>query len=746
MLTRSGVKLLDFGLAKEVLTPGSPSGSDADTLTRTAAIVGTPQYMAPEQLAGKQVDARTDIFAFGAVLYELVTGRKAFEGTGQASVIVALLEHEPAGIHLHDSSDGSVPAIERTIRKALAKNPDDRWQTVRDLKHELQWIATGDLGRSVPSKPTKHPRWMTILLSAMAAGLLTIIAFASLHRSSAPQTTVRFAVPLPDTAVFTSIDTAGTTPQMAVSPDGRMLVFAASQALASPVLWVRPLDAFSAQPLPTTEGASFPFWSPDSRRVGFFAAGKLKVIDIDTRSATVLTDAPAGRGGTWNRGETILFAGGISSAIKRISAAGGTPVAATTLDASRNEISHRFPQFLPDGRHFIYSNIGSTDHLGVYLTDLDGAAPKRILPGKWGSPSIVGEYLLAVRQGSLIAQPFDGKRLAVSGAQFRIADQVASNSPSGFAAFSASNSGTLIYASGSSPNRELVWLARNGHRLGSLGPPGEYASPALRSDGRMLAVTRIDSQTRTPDIWLLDLERGTETRLTSDPGSDRAPLWTADGRQILFQSDRSGTWDLYIKSIDVERPETLFAHFAASGIFPSDVTADGQFVIFHTPSPNHGWDLWVLPLREPSKSAAVLQTRFDETYGTVSPDGHWIAYACDDTGTMQVYVQSFPNGGHKVQASVHGGYEPKWNPTGDELFFISPTRKLMSVKVRLTPSFDASMPTELFDLPVPEAAASFPNTYVVASRGDRFLVNTALPNTTGAPISVVLNWSVALRR
>jgi serine/threonine protein kinase/dipeptidyl aminopeptidase/acylaminoacyl peptidase len=747
MLTGSGVKLVDFGLAKEVAgTAPATAEPGTATLTQATTIMGTPQYMSPEQINGARIDHRADIFAFGAVLYEMVTGRKAFAGKNQASLITAILEREPEPMRLDELENTPTTALERTIRKSLAKDPEDRWQTTRDLKDELEWLAGGEFAS--PGSSLAHKRaWRVGVVAAIggaAAAIILMLAYSRLLHVPTPPAVVRFSIPLPDGAVFTSNEVAGPTPQVAISPNGRILAFAATQGQIGPVLWVRALDSSTAQLLPGTEGAAFPFWSADSRIIGFFAAGKLKIIDVYSRALTALADAPAGRGGAWNRDGTIVFAESISSPLKSVPATGGAPRAVTTLDTTRGEISHRFPQFLPDGLHFTYSNIASAGHQGVYVGDLNSAPPRQILKGKWGSSSVFGRYLLSAREGNLIGHDFDAKRMTISGAQIRIADQVATNSPSGFAAFSASPEGTLVYASGSSPNRELVWFARDGRRLGSVGPPGEYTGPALRSDDRLLAVSRVNPQTRTPDIWMFDLERGTETRLTSDPASDRAPLWSADGKHVLFGSDRSGTWDLYVKSIGSEQPETLVAS-PPDGAFPSDLTADGRFVIYHNPSAHRGWDLSLLPMRERAQPSPLVQTQFNEIYGTVSPDGRWLAYTSDETGSMQVYVQSFPAAGNKSQVSVRGGYEPKWGAKGDELYFISPSRKLMSAKLHAGASFRAAVPEELFELPLPEPVAAFPNSYNVTADGRRFLVNTLIRNSTSSPISVVLNWTSGLR-
>ena len=734
MLTRDGVKVLDFGLAKSMIKPGPADATLTAALTTEGTVMGTPQYMAPEQFEGQEADARSDIWAFGAVLYEMVTGQRAFQGKSYSSLVGAILSADRPPMAVKPFT----PAwLERLVRRCLAKDPEDRWQSMRDIVLELRTpIAETAAG------PSKGVRWPWAVGAAVFA--LTTVVLGWRVRVPAPAPVMRFSVSLPDGAVFTTTEVSGPTPQIAISPDGRMIAFAATQGQIEPVLYVRTLDSFTAQILPGTEGAAFPFWSADSRLAGFFAKGKLKIIDVYSRTVTVIADARAGRGATWNRNGTILFAEDIGSPLKSVPTAGGAPRLVTTLDAARGEVSHRFPQFLPDGRHFIYSNIASAGHQGVYIGSLDSATSTQVLKGKWGSSSVFGQYLLSAREGLLTAHVLDTDRLTISGKQIRVADQVATNSPSGFAAFSASATGTLVYASGSSPNRELVWFSRDGRRLGSVGPPGEYSGPALRSDDRLLVVSRVDSQTRTPDIWMFDLERGTETRLTSHPASDRAPLWSAEGKHVIFGSDRSGTWDLYMKSIETEQPETLLTS-PPDGAFPSALSADGRFVIYHAPSPHRGWDVWLQPMTERAKPSPIVQTDFNEMHGTVSPDGRWIAYTSDETGSMQVYVQSFPTAGNKSQVSVRGGYEPKWGANGDELYFISASRKLMSVKLQSGASFRAAVPEELFELPLSEPVASFPNTYVVAADGRRFLVNTFIRDSPSSPIFVVLNWTTGLR-
>jgi Tol biopolymer transport system component len=333
----------------------------------------------------------------------------------------------------------------------------------------------------------------------------------------------------------------------------------------------------------------------------------------------------------------------------------------------------------------------------------------------------------------------------VADEQFSVAEHVASSSPSGFASFSASLTGILAYASGSSPNRQLAWFSRDGKRLGSVGQLGEYASPALSPDEKKIAVARIDSQTRTPDIWLFDLTRGTETRFTFDPGSDRAPLWSPDGTEIMFASDRTGVWDLYRKSVNGTKAEERVIS-SADDEFPSQWSADMRLIVYSTPRPKTNWDLWTLPVREPSKPSPFLRTRFNEVQGALSPNGQWMAYTADETGRFEVYVQSFPEGGNKRQVSVDGGSDSKWRADGRELFYVSPKHKLISVKLQPGARFEAGLPVELFEMPIPDLVASFPNNYLASADGQRFLVNTLVRDAPSPQISVVINWAAELRR
>ncbi|HZQ54923.1 MAG TPA: protein kinase [Bryobacteraceae bacterium] len=745
-ITQDGqVKILDFGLAKLVNSRVS-SESDRPALsiaTEPGVVMGTAGYMSPEQVRGTSADHRIDIFAFGAILYEMLTGKRAFQKPTAAETMSSIVNEDPSDISLTPS----VPAaLRRIVRRCLEKEPEQRFQSASDLAFALEALPANSEPAPSGGQASSNGwrKWL-------ATAALVIIFFTSvwvIARHLPVRETpgvVRFSVFLPEHTRFTSENLAGPTPQIAVSPNGRMLTFVASHPAGSPLLWLRTLDSFAPQALAGTDGASFPFWSPDSRFIGFFAGGKLKKLDVTTSIAQVIADAPDGRGGTWNREGTIIFADRIQGGLKQMPAAGGTPTPVTIVDTSRGELSHRFPQFLPDGRHFLYVNRAKAQS-GVYAGSLDSKeTKKRVLAGRWSTVCTAGKYLLSVREGNLIAHPFNAERLEVTGEQLTVAERVASSSPSGFASFSVSLTGMLAYASGAWPSRQFAWFRRDSRQLGAVGALGEYASPALSPDERKVAVARVDSQTRTPDIWLFDLARGTQTRFTFDPGSDRGPLWSPDGSDIIFASDRAGIWNLYRKPV-AGAPTEEIAIASADDEFPTHWSADARFIVYASPKPDTKWDLWALPLHEPSRPRPFLRTRFNEVQGALSPKGQWMAYSSDETGRFEVYVQSFPGGGNKWQVSVDGGSDPQWRLDGRELFYASPNHKLMSVDVRPGSRFEADVPKELFEISVPDPVAPFPNNYVVTSDGQRFLVNTVARDAVSAPISVVLNWTEELRR
>jgi len=741
MLTKSGVKLLDFGLAKLREGDAGPAGrlsalpTQEPDLTGEGTILGTLQYMAPEQLEGKKADARTDIFAFGAVVFEMVTGRKTFDGKSQASLIGAILKDEPPTMSTLQSL--TPPALDRVVSTCLAKDPDDRWQTARDVARELGWIAETLNGlepdqRVVRSAPRRRERlvWVSALalVTVMAAGM-TMWAL----RPVPPAPEVRFEITTPPTPQPTSL---------AISPDGQKIVFVATSD-ARPRLWLRSLDSVSARPLAGTDGGFYPFWSPDNRSIGFFADGKLERIDLDGGLVRALANAPNPLGGSWNRDGTILFTPNYSGPIFRTSAAGGEAPALTRIEAQ--QASHRFPQFLPDGRHFLYYVSSSAEVRGVYVGELDGGTPRRLLdadaPGAYASSG----HLLFVRQGTLIAQEFDPVRLVLIGNPFSIAEQVVVVGDSTSAGLSASAAGPLVYRAGlTSGQRQFIWFDRSGREIGKVGDP-DSASPANPSpspDGRRIAINR--TVNRNTDVWILDLGRGSLSRFTFDPAADSGQAWSPDGSRIVFTSNRNGVYDLYQKSATGAGSEDLLLA-TAQNKSPMDWSPDGRFVLFRSPSPATGFDLWALPIGGERKPFPVVQSNFEERDGQFSPDGKWIAYQSNESGRMEIVVQPFPGPGGKLQVSTNGGAQVRWRADGKELFYIALDGRLMAVPIRLasnSQSVEADAPVPLFPTSVGGAVQGnpYPQQYAVSADGQRFLMNTIVGEAMTSPITVILNW------
>ena len=660
MLTRNGVKLLDFGLAK-LRAPAPSLGLSAGptqtgrNLTGEGVILGTLQYMAPEQVEGKEADARSDIFAFGAVLYEMVTGRKAFDGSSQASVIAAILDREPPPLSALQPMTPA--ALDHVVKKCLAKDPEDRWQTIRDAAHQLTWIAETALpSRSGPVAPrfnvlSRMLPWGVAGVSFLIAVALTVLYFQRQPPETSTADSVQFFV------AHHSQEVGG-----APSPDGRLLAFAAPEAAGRTAIWLRQLGSAAARSLPATlaQGGTrgsieqLFFWAPDSRFLGFFAEGKLKKIDIASGSIQTLADAPTPRGGTWNRDGVILFAPQANFGLVRVSAAGGQATPVTTLDRSRRETGHRFPHFLPDGRRFLYhASRRPRSESAVVLSALDSKESRRLVNTHWAAQFAHPGYLLFLRDLRLFAQPFDIDREVLEGDPVLIAESIAA-STSGYADFSVSEAGVLAYRMRAPENAQLTWFGRKGEQLGTVGPPADLISttPELSPDGTRLVAT--SGMLWLQDISIWDLANGTSTRITFDPQRDDSPHWSADGRSIVFRSDRGdGNYRVYQKQLAGSADEQLL--FDVPGVLqlnPQDWSSDGRFVIYMAPSETTGYDLWVVPLFGDRKPFPYLRSRFHESQAQLSPDGRWLAYVSNESGTDEVYVQSFPSPGSKRQVSI----------------------------------------------------------------------------------------------
>jgi eukaryotic-like serine/threonine-protein kinase len=758
MLTKSGAKLMDFGLAKATSASTPPassltmtiSGPSAEQpLTARGTLVGTFQYMSPEQLEGKEADARSDIFALGAVLYEMATGKRAFDGKTTASVIAAVLERDPAPISTVQPM--SPPALDRVVKTCLAKEPEERLQTVHDVKLQLEWITEGD-GLVVSSPSVKHNPWQERAAWMLALVLLCAVGFVVAGRYRVPSSSeaVRFSVNPPEKSVFSGPPNITVpVPQFALSPDGRAMVFVANSPGADPVIWLRSIDQVTAHPLPGTERAQIPFWSPDSRWIGFFAEGKLKKIPVAGGPVQVLTDVADAFGGAWGADDSIIFAK-LSSAIFRVSSGGGVVTAVTKMDTIMK--AHRWPQFLPDGRHFLFHvQGGEPEHRGLYVGSLDGGIQKFLLHTESSAVYASPGYLLYVDGDTLLGQAFDTAHLEVKGEPFTVAEHVGRSTGFNIGA-STSTTGMLAYAAAILHRGRLTWFDRAGNSLDSVGVEGDYSDFRLSPNGQMLAVSLVDPKAWNPDIWLIDLARGGPSRFTFGSALNAAPVWSPDGARIVFRTNRNGMTEWYEKSAGgggneeaVLTNETQHAAGIDSpNLVSSDWSPDGRYIIGSVPQQSTGEDLWLIPLDGDKKPFKFLGPPSDQIHANFSPDGRFVAYTSNESGRFQVYVQTFPLSDRKWPVSTDGGYEPRWRADGREIYYLSEDRKLMAVAVGAGPSF--AVPKMLFQTRVPEGVTARHTHYVPSRNGQRFLINTQTGDALPNPITVVLNWQAELKK
>jgi Tol biopolymer transport system component len=746
MLTPSGAKLLDFGLAKATaaLVPGSGLSNLATVSTPVTAqgtLVGTFQYMSPEQVEGKEADARSDIFSFGAVLYEMLTGRRAFQGKSQLSVASAILEKDPEPAT--QAQPMTPPALDRAVRKSLAKDPEERWQTARDLMLELRWVAEAGTQIGAPAVVVSRRKTRELAAWALAGvALVSAAAFgAAWYRASRAEVqTFRSFLPPPEKTTYgTSWGWGG------VSPDGRRIVFGVIPTEASFPLWMRQLDALAGQPLAGTERGAYPFWSGDSRWIGFFSDGKLRKISATGGPAITVCDAPSGRGGTWNRDGVIVFATRASGGLHRVSAEGG---ASTPLTQAAPEESHRWPYFLPDGKRFLFLALGGGEAQGgtIYVGSLDpGEKPKPVLQAR-SSVAYANGHILFVREGSLMAQPFDLGKLATTGDAFPVAEKVALSESTGRAGFFVSENGVLTYFTGEAlSGSRLGWFNRTGAEVSSLPEQLAYRPFRISPDDRWAAVTIQDAAGGNWDLWLLDLARGVRTRFTSDAARDRFPVWSPDGKQIVFSSSRKGgPDDLYIKPASGLTMEEALLE-GSGDKRPEDWSPDGRFLLYTTASGTQTRDdLWLLPMTGERKPVAFVRTEFNESHGRFSPDGRWVAFASNEGGRDDIYVVPFPGPGPKVRVSTGGGREPYWSRDGKEIFFRTPDySKMMVAQVAARGAqFEVVTVKPLFDL----RSVRGPSWVYSVTRDGRFLVNTSVEVVSADPITLVVNWHANLKK
>jgi Tol biopolymer transport system component len=730
------VKVLDFGLAKmreseraNVNVSSSPTMVTASSMP--GMILGTAAYMSPEQARGRSVDRRTDIFAFGCVLFVMLTGRSAFGGEDLTETLGRVLASEPDWRRLPANTPN---AVGRLLRRALQKDVRHRLSDIRDARLEIEDALREPTPETTPPL-TARSAWLPWLVAAMAV-VAAVIAIYFVRRAAenagAQEMRLNIATPFTQAPL-----------EFALSPDSRYIVFVGSAASSDHQqrLWLRALAETDAKPIPGTEGAAYPFWSPDSQSVGYFAFNKLYRIDISSGSPQVLVNGVQGRGGTWNADGTILYAPGTSTPIFRIPASGGDPVAVTRL--SGRQSGHRFPQFLPDGHHFLLFAPGSMDFAGIYLASIDSGEPKRLTTSDTAGSYLPAGYVVFVRQGALVARHLDLAHSELTGDQITLAGPIAYDAAFNIGGFSVSREGRVAYRASTGGQRQLKWYDRTGKAIGIAAEPdgNSLLHPELSHDERRVAVTR--SVLGKQDIWILDLLRGSYTRLTSDQAIDQYSSWSPDDMQIAFQSIRKGTFDLYRTSArgsgaDEEILETSNIKSV------SDWSRDGRFLIYAEADPATGRDLWFLDLTaNPRMAHEFVRTPFEERNGQFSPDGHFVAYETNESGRFEIVVEGFPGQGPKFPVSTDGGTQARWSADGKELYFISPDGKLMAARVTLkSQGIEPEKPSALFSTHIVGGGAggnAVNRQEYAVSREGHFLINEQIDDYV-SPITLVLNW------
>jgi eukaryotic-like serine/threonine-protein kinase len=734
------VKVLDFGLARALEAPapsaGNPSLSPTFTLegTRAGVILGTAAYMAPEQASGKPVDKRADIWSFGVVLWEMLTGHRLFDGETISHTLADVLRAE---IDLNKLPAGTPVAIRNLLRRCLDRDVKDRLRDIGEARIAIQrYLANPNGGiegaRPAEASPTRLP-WVAAAVLLLAALGLGYVAYRHITEEAR---VLRFSVLSPEKA---------TADIHALSTDGRRLAFVGTQD-GRHELWVRELDSLVARLLPATDGATYPFWSPDSRTIGFFQGGKLKKIDAGGGPAITLSDAPSGRGGSWSQNGVILFVPTVNVGIYRVSAAGGAATQVTTMNPAEGENAHRMPWFLPDGHHFLYTarNIDPEKN-AVYVADLDSEDRKRILAASSNAAYAAPGYLLFLRERTLMAQPFDASSVTTRGDAVPIAEELRYDGLNLVGRFSVSQNGVLAYTSGSFGGAlnavQLTWFDRTGKAIGTIGMPGVIQWPAISPDGHTVAFDRVAPPNGSVDIWLYDQARGTESRFTFNSPTNSFPVWSPDGSHIAFESIRPGLGDLYQRATSGAAQDELLDKFVpGANPRPTDWSRDGRYIIEHVFNPKTNADISVLPLFGDRKAIPYLHMDYNEGWGKLSPDGKWLAYQSDETKQYEIYVQSFPNPGGKWQVSTSGGIRPVWSRDGRELFFISYGKKMMAVEVKSGAKFEAGVPKPLFDTRIATG-----NYWFDVSKDGHFLIPSLVAEGTVAPISVVVNWTAGIK-
>ena len=789
------VKILDFGLA--LLTEDSK-------LTQLDGMVGTVAYMSPEQAQGAKVDYRTDLWSLGCVTYEMVRGQRPFQGVYDQALVYEIVNQEAEPL---TAVRAGVPMeLEWIVGKCLAKDREDRYGRAEDMMLDLRTLAeklksggstvlrTGvGAQRAVPAPPhaveasraqhaaplqgsaevggrpglasqqtaapvaasaelvAKRKLRLPWVLFAIAAAFALAVSFVHFRETPVERSLYRFAVPLPEDAdLFT----------LSLSPDGRHVAIAMGQLGSTRRLWAHSLETGEQREMPGTDEAQYPFWSPDNLYIGFFAQGKLKKIALAGGPPQSLCDAENGRGGSWNRDGVIVFAPAPFGEIQRVPEGGGEPAAITGRNESQEGMSRRFPQFLPDGRHFLWTDryVGRASgegQSGIYLGSLDGKEPQRLLPDESNAvytsgPGPEGGFILFVREGALMAQPFDAGRLELSGDLFPVADEVDRAVNVGSYAFSASAEASLVYQEGGAGQEaQLAWLDRQGKEIEKVGEPAQIRHVALSPDQQSAALTIFQSGS-SADIWLLEFARALRSRFTTHPASDGFPVWSPDGVHIAFSSERGGSLRVYRKRADgggeAEVLESKVKGLAGN-LYVSDWSRDGRFLAISGQTTSGSLDLFALPLEGDREPFTYLATEFTEVGGHFSPDGRWMAYTSNKSGQFEVYIRPFPKSGREWKVSASGGSTAVWRRDGKELYYIAPDATLMAAPIETGEELKVSAAQPLFPTRI---ATNFIGlawrNYDVSADGQRFLVANLTEQAAAPHLTVITNWLKARKR
>ncbi len=752
MVGKGGAKLMDFGLARATATSGPVSGSGAtmaaltqsptraSPLTAEGTLVGTFQYMSPEQLEGQEADPRSDLWALGCVLYEMATGKRAYEGATQASLISSIMRDTPRP--LSEIAPMSPPALERLVLQCLAKDPDERWQSAGDIRRELAWISSGSTASGshvAPGAPPRarvaNPSWIGLVAGIAVAAVALLIAFGPWRSQPPKPQLARFLLDAPVGATISQ------PAEAAVSPDGRAFVFLAYDSTDTQHLYIRVLDAPQARMLPGTANATLPFWSPDSRSIAFFAVQKLRRVALDGSPAVILCDAPDSRGGTWSKDGVILFAPDRESGLSRVSSGGGQPTAVTTPDTSRAELGHRYPQFLPDGKHFLYTAIGTGEEQPTYLGSLDGDKPREICRGGSVAHYVEPGYLLYLDSGvnspqrRLLAIRFDAASRRTSGPAQVVLDDVSSNN-FGYSNVSASAQGTIVAQHWTDPHLVLGWRNPDGSSAGTAVADLDGLTPSLSPDGRKVAY----ALNSPPDVAILDLATGVSNRITYESKRLSNLVWSADGRMLAFSRLLgSRGWEIHTKAVDGSGPDSLLFHGPGLFTFPLDWAPDGSELLARVSDSKGELDIWRLPLR------GGVAERFEKTPGVdesaeYSPDGRWVLNIVREGDKRTCFIRPATERGTRHQLLFPGLVDAAWADGGNQIILFDAQRRIHACAVPFREGFQQGAPRYLWTLP----AAEFPAGVDPSTK--RLLTGREKEGSVKTQLEVVLGWRQLLEK